>query len=57
MALAHPNVEVGSYPRFDNADYKVKITFESKDANEVAGAMKALLAALPRSAVVRSEGP
>jgi molybdenum cofactor synthesis domain-containing protein len=57
VARAHPGVEIGSYPRFDDADHRVKVTVEAKDAARVAAALAALLAALPASAVVRTEGP
>jgi molybdenum cofactor synthesis domain-containing protein len=51
----HPSVAIGSYPRFDGADYKVKITLESKDRAAVTQALERLLALLPRSGVVRVE--
>ena len=52
----HPTVACGSYPRFDAAaDYKVKVTLESKDAPAVAAAKAALLAWLPESWVLRVE--
>jgi molybdenum cofactor synthesis domain-containing protein len=57
VARAHPEVEIGSYPRFDDADHRVKVTVEAKDAARVAAALAALLAALPAAAVVRTEGP
>ncbi len=58
VVAAHPAVEIGSYPRFDEgADHRVKITLESKDAARVEAALRALLAALPPGAVVRTEGP
>jgi molybdenum cofactor synthesis domain-containing protein len=53
----HPAVEIGSYPRFDDADHRVKVTLEAKDGARVAAALSALLAALPAGAVVRTEGP
>lgn len=53
----HPAVEIGSYPRFDDADHRVKVTVEAKDGARVATALAALLAALPPGAVVRTEGP
>jgi molybdenum cofactor synthesis domain-containing protein len=53
----HPAVEIGSYPRFDDADHRVKVTLEAKDAGRVAAALSALLAALPPGVVVRTEGP
>lgn len=57
VARAHPDVEIGSYPRFDGADHRVKVTFESKDVERVRLALEAFLAALPEGAVVRCEGP
>lgn len=53
----HPAVEIGSYPRFDDADHRVRVTIESKDGARVADALAALLAALPEGAVLRTEGP
>jgi molybdenum cofactor synthesis domain-containing protein len=53
----HPRVEIGSYPRFDGADHRVKLTVESKDEARVVAARDALVAALPADAVVRVEGP
>jgi molybdenum cofactor synthesis domain-containing protein len=58
VAAAHPEVELGSYPRFDQgADHRVKLTVESRDAAQVQAALEALLAVLPREWVVRVEGP
>lgn len=57
VVAAHPAVEIGSYPRFDGADHKVKLTVESKDLAAVQAALAALLAALPADGVVRVEGP
>lgn len=57
LAAAHAAVEIGSYPRFDDADHRVKITLESKDRARVEAAREALLAALPGGAVVRATGP
>ncbi len=53
----HPAVEIGSYPRFDGADHRVKLTVESKDEARVVAARDALVAALPEGSVVRVEGP
>lgn len=53
----HPGVEIGSYPRFDPTDHRVKVTVEAKDRALVDTALAALLAALPSGAVVRTEGP
>ncbi|HUL60388.1 MAG TPA: molybdopterin-binding protein [Anaeromyxobacteraceae bacterium] len=57
LAAEHPEVEIGSYPRFDETDHRVRVTFESKDAARVSAALAALLAALPPRDVVRTEGP
>lgn len=57
VSLEHPDVDIGSYPRFDEADHRVKVTFEAKDAERVEAALHAFLAALPEGAVVRCEGP
>jgi len=57
VAREHADVEIGSYPRFDEADHRVKITFEGKDAARVEVALRAFVASLPEGAVVRCEGP
>jgi molybdenum cofactor synthesis domain-containing protein len=57
VARDHPDVSIGSYPRFDDADHRVRVTLESKDAARVETAARALLSALPAGAVVRTEGP
>jgi molybdenum cofactor synthesis domain-containing protein len=57
VVQAHPGVEIGSYPRFDGADHRVKLTVESKDEVRVIAARDALLAALPTGCVIRVEGP
>lgn len=57
VARAHPLVEVGSYPQFDDGDHLVRVTVESRDLAAVRAALGALLAALPAGAVLRVEGP
>ena len=58
VALANPDVEIGSYPRFDaEADHRVKVTVEAKDGARVQAVVEALLAALPKAIVIRTEGP
>ncbi len=57
IALEHGDVEIGSYPRFDDADHRVRVTFEAKDRARVEQAERAFLDALPPGAVVRREGP
>jgi molybdenum cofactor synthesis domain-containing protein len=53
VAVAHPAVDIGSYPQFDAADYKVKLTLESRNGAALALAVEALLEALPPGSVVR----
>lgn len=53
----HAAVEIGSYPRFDEADHRVKVTLESKDRARVEAALSALVAALPPGALVRAVRP
>ena len=47
---------LGSYPEFFNTEYKVKVTLESKDRDDVARAAAELIERLPPGAVVRVEG-
>jgi len=53
VAREHADVDIGSYPRFDGADHRVRVTVESKDAERVRAAVDAIRAALPPGAVVR----
>jgi molybdenum cofactor synthesis domain-containing protein len=56
VAEEHPAVALGSYPRFDReADHKVKLTLESRDAAAVAKALGDLLQKLPPGCVLRQE--
>jgi molybdenum cofactor synthesis domain-containing protein len=56
VAEAHPGVDVGSYPRFDDADHRVRVTVEGRDPDAVRAAARAVLSALPPEALLRSEG-
>ena len=53
LLATFPSLLLGSYPEFSNPEYRVKVTLESRDAAYLEGALTALLARLPRSAVVR----
>lgn len=57
VSRRHPEVDIGSYPRFDDADHRVKVTFEGKDAARIEAALGDFLAALPPGAVLRCERP
>ncbi|MDP2603740.1 MAG: competence/damage-inducible protein A [Deltaproteobacteria bacterium] len=48
-----PDLLLGSYPVLDIPEYKVKVTFESKDAAYLDRALQSFLASLPEGAVQR----
>jgi molybdenum cofactor synthesis domain-containing protein len=52
---AFPGVSVGSYPRFDGADHRVKITFDGREPAQVEAATADFKARLPEGALVREE--
>ncbi|MBI2378496.1 MAG: competence/damage-inducible protein A [Deltaproteobacteria bacterium] len=53
---ANPGIEIGSYPRFDDADHKVRITIESRDQSIVERGARAILERLAPEDVVRVKG-
>lgn len=56
VALARPDVAIGSYPTFDpDAGYRVKITVEHAAPEPVAEAVKQLEALLPKGCLLRKE--
>ncbi len=50
-----PDLLLGSYPALDIPEYKVKVTFESKDPEYLQRALQSFLASLPDGAVHRVE--
>jgi molybdenum cofactor synthesis domain-containing protein len=52
---ALPGLEIGSYPRFDTEEYRVKITVESRDPGLVDLAMERLLGGIEARDIVRIE--
>ncbi len=50
-----PALQLGSYPKLNDPEYRVRITLESKDEQYVERALARLLALLPPDAVVRTE--
>ena len=52
----YPDLLLGSYPKINDVDYRVKITLESKDQNYVEQAYKHLLLLMPQGCVVKTEG-
>ena len=56
VALAMPDVAIGSYPTFDaGANYRVKVTLEHAEPRPVAAAVKKLEALLPKGCLLRRE--
>jgi molybdopterin-biosynthesis enzyme MoeA-like protein len=52
---AHPGVAIGSYPRFRDPTYRVKLTFDGRVPREVEAALEACRAALPAALIVKVE--
>jgi molybdenum cofactor synthesis domain-containing protein len=50
----HPELEIGSYPRFDTDDYKVKITVEAREKERVDAGVEKLLSLIHPSWIVRT---
>ncbi len=53
VVAAHPAVQIGSYPRIADPEYRVKLTFDGKDARAVGRAADAMAEKIPASAIVR----
>jgi molybdenum cofactor synthesis domain-containing protein len=52
----YPEVSIGSYPRFDqHADYRVKVTFDGRERDEVSAALAFFRARLPGACVLRED--
>src|SRR5262245_23114061 len=52
----YPELLLGSYPKIGDAEYRVKLTLESKDKNYLEGAFLHLMTLLPQGCVVKIEG-
>lgn len=52
---AHPGVAIGSYPKFFDAEYSVKLTFDGRDEGQVRCALEACLRELPADKIVRAD--
>ena len=50
-----PGLLLGSYPKLNNPEYRVKLTLESKDRDYLERAFRDLLELLPKDAVVKTE--
>lgn len=52
---AYPSVAIGSYPRFDEADYRVKVTFDGRNEEEVRRAATFVRGRIPADVILREE--
>jgi molybdenum cofactor synthesis domain-containing protein len=55
LAERHPGVEVGSYPKWFDPEYKTRITFDARDPGSMLAAVNDFLSLVPEGAVVRVE--
>lgn len=55
VVAAHRAVEVGSYPKWHDPEYRTKLTFDGLDRPRVQAARDAFLAGLPAGTLVRTE--
>jgi molybdenum cofactor synthesis domain-containing protein len=55
IVLAHPLVEVGSYPRWADPTYRTKLTFDGRESAVVSAAVDAFLELLPEGEPQRVE--
>ena len=55
LLTAFPDLLLGSYPKYGDAEYRVRITLESKDLEYVERALAHLLALMPATAVLKTE--
>jgi molybdenum cofactor synthesis domain-containing protein len=55
VVAAHGAVEIGSYPKWHDAEYRTKLTFDGLDEPAVVAACDAFVAGLPAGALVRTE--
>lgn len=55
LVEAHPEVSIGSYPQWQDPSYRVKVTFDGRDAAEVEAATTAFLGASDPAMIVRRE--
>jgi molybdenum cofactor synthesis domain-containing protein len=53
VVAAHQDVEIGSYPKWHDPEYRTKLTFDGLDEAAVRAARDAFVAGLPAEAVVR----
>ncbi len=49
----HPGVKIGSYPRWGDTEYRVKVTFDGTDSEAIESALQAFLRQMPADEVVK----
>jgi molybdopterin-biosynthesis enzyme MoeA-like protein len=52
---AFPSLQLGSYPKLSDPEYRVRLTLESKDRDYVDRAFEHLVGQLPADIIVRTE--
>ncbi|HRG96711.1 MAG TPA: molybdopterin-binding protein [Polyangiaceae bacterium] len=55
IVAQHPEVSVGSYPKWSDPTYRTKLTFDGQDADAVRAAVAAFVALLPAGEPQRTE--
>jgi len=55
IALEHPNVEIGSYPKWGDPTYRTKVTFDARDRESVDRALEAFLGRVPKEEIATVE--
>jgi hypothetical protein len=55
VVAAHPDVEVGSYPKWSDPSYRTKLTFDARDGRVVDTAVEAFVKLLPTGEPQRVE--
>lgn len=56
VVQAHPDVDIGSYPKWNEPSYKTKLTFDATVPERAAAARDAFAAGLPEGALVQIDG-
>ena len=56
IVAAHPAIDVGSYPRWNDGECKTRVTFDARDGAAARAARDAFAASLPEGALLGVEG-
>ncbi|HEY2408002.1 MAG TPA: molybdopterin-binding protein [Polyangiaceae bacterium] len=55
LVARHPEVEIGSYPKWFEASYRTKVTFDAREQRAADAALEELRARVPSEQIFRSE--